>query len=95
MVFFRDVQFIWSVLSLLWMYATPIFYPEDILPSQFSFIHKYNPLYHIIKFTRIILIDGISPEPMMYVKCLMFSLVFLIIGILIFKKTQNKFVLYI
>ena len=28
MVDFRDTQFLWSVVSMLWMYATPIFYPK-------------------------------------------------------------------
>ena len=27
MVFFRDTQFLWNVVSMLWMYLTPIFYP--------------------------------------------------------------------
>ena len=27
MVFFRDIQFLWGVLSMIWMYLTPLFYP--------------------------------------------------------------------
>lgn len=34
MVFFRDTQFLWSVISMLWMYMTPIFYPESIIPQR-------------------------------------------------------------
>lgn len=30
MVFFRDTQFLWGVVSLLWMYATPIFYGNQM-----------------------------------------------------------------
>ena len=95
MVFFRDVQFIWSVISMVWMYGTPIFYPESILPEQFAGWLEFNPLYCYIQFFRILLIEGISPEPMMYVKCLLFALSSLIIGALIFKKGQDKFVLYL
>ena len=32
-VFFRDTRFLWSVVSLLWTYATPIFYPISIIPA--------------------------------------------------------------
>ncbi len=46
MVFFRDVQFLWNVISMIWMYATPLFYPETILPDQFKFVLQINPLYH-------------------------------------------------
>lgn len=95
MVFFRDVQFIWSVLSMIWMYCTPIFYPENILPSWFQNIHRINPMYCFIKFFRTIIIEGISPEPIFYIKGIMFAFVFMLIGSLIFKKTQDKFVFYI
>ena len=44
MVFFRDTQFLWGVLSMMWMYATPIFYPETILPEEFKFILQVNPM---------------------------------------------------
>ena len=93
MVFFRDTQFLWGVLSMLWMYATPIFYPESIIGEQYMVLFKCNPLYHIIRFIRIILIDGVSPEPKAYVLCLIASFVPLLIGAVIFKKNQDKFIL--
>lgn len=95
MVFFRDTQFLWGVLSMLWMYATPIFYPESIIPSNFTVVFKMNPLYHIIRFIRIVLIDGVSPEPKAYVLALLVSFVPLLIGAAVFKKTQDRFVLNI
>ena len=32
-VFFRDVQYIYAVLTTAWTYLTPMFYPIDILPQ--------------------------------------------------------------
>ncbi len=93
MVFFRDTQFLWGVVSLLWMYATPIFYPETIIPAKFMLIYKCNPLYHIIRFIRIVLIQGVSPEPKAYALCLIASFVPLVVGAAVFKKNQDKFVL--
>lgn len=95
MVFFRDTQFLWSVISLLWTYATPLFYPETIIPDKFSFILKMNPMYHFIRFIRICILNGVSPEPIAYLYCIIFSLGTLIIGAFVFKKTQDKFVLNI
>ena len=95
MVFFRDTQFLWGVLSMLWMYATPIFYPESIIPENFMTVYKMNPLYHIIRFIRITLMDGISPEPKAYALMLIVSVVPLVLGALVFKKTQDRFVLNI
>lgn len=93
MVFFRDTQFLWGVLSMLWMYATPIFYPESIIPGVLMPLYKCNPLYHIIRFLRIVLMDGISPEPKAYLLCLIASVVPLVIGAVVFKKNQDRFVL--
>ena len=95
MVFFRDTQYLWGIVSLAWMYATPLFYPESILPESARFILKINPLYPIIKFVRTVLINGVSPEPMQYVYCIAGPLIVLAIGAFAFKKNQNKFVLYI
>lgn len=95
MVFFRDTQFLWSVLSMMWMYATPIFYPENIVPERFRFILQINPMYHFLKNIRICIIDGISPEPAVYVQCLLVALAALLIGALVFHKNQDKFVLYL
>ena len=93
MVYFRDAQFLWSVISMLWMYITPVFYPESIIPQQLSLIYKLNPLYHIIRLIRTILIDGVSPEPKAFGLCLIASFVPLIIGLVIFKKYQDNIVL--
>lgn len=93
MVFFRDTQFLWGVVSMLWMYITPIFYPESIIPESIMPLYKCNPLYHIVRFIRIIMMDGVSPEPKAYCLCLLASLIPLFIGVFIFKKQQDKFVL--
>lgn len=95
MVFFRDVQFLWGVISMLWMYLTPIFYDASIIPEQYMTLYKVNPLYHIIRIMRILLIDGISPEPKAYLLCILASVVPLLLGIWAFKKSQDHFVLYL
>ncbi|MBQ9886464.1 MAG: ABC transporter permease [Lachnospiraceae bacterium] len=96
MVFFRDIQFLWGVFIMIWMYATPIIYPIEILKGSFMYpMQKLNPMYHYITFFRTIIIDGVSPEPSAYVICGALAVLSLLIGGLIFKKTQDKFVLYI
>ncbi len=95
MVYFRDMQFLWNVLSMLWMYATPIFYPESILPQQLMPLFKMNPLYHFIRFSRTIILEGASPEPQAYLFCLIAAIVPFLLGTAIFKKAQDRFVLNI
>lgn len=95
MVFFRDMQFLWGVTSLLWMYLTPIFYDVSIIPARFMTLYKMNPLYHVVRIFRIILINGVSPEPKAYLLCMIAAIVPFIIGVSVFKKTQDNFTLYL
>lgn len=95
MVFFRDVQFLWGVLSMIWMYLTPIFYPPSILPQNIAWVLNVNPLYYFITFARTCLMDGISPEPVVYVQCALMALGTLLVGAAVFRKAQDRFVLYL
>jgi ABC-2 type transport system permease protein len=93
MVFFRDIQFLWSVVTTLLMYATPIFYPESIIPAQFLLLYKANPLYHILRIFRAIVLDGAPPLPKAALICAGICTFILAIGAFTFKKQQDKFVL--
>ena len=95
MVFFRDIQFLWGVLTTIWMYLTPIFYPVSILPEGIKGIVEANPLYYNVTFVRTCIMDGVSPEPAMYVQCLLYAIAALVTGAWVFKKNQDKFVLYL
>ena len=95
MTFFQDTQFLWGVASLMWMYLTPVFYPESIIPAKLLTLYHMNPMYQYITFARICIIDGVSPEPMAYLWCIVSSLVVLALGVVTFKKNQDKFVLYL
>lgn len=95
MVFFRDTQFLWGVVCMLWMYITPVFYPADIIPVQFSWVQTANPLFHFIDFVRTCIMQGVSPDPSRFVWCLASAIIMLLVGGFVFRKTQNNFVMYI
>lgn len=95
MTFFQDTQFLWGVVSMMWMYLTPVFYPETIIPANLLTLYHMNPMYQYITFARICIIDGVSPAPMAYLWCIISSIVVLALGVFVFKKNQDKFVLYL
>lgn len=95
MTFFQDTQFLWGVVSMMWMYLTPVFYPESIIPAKLLTLYHMNPMYQYITFARICIIDGVSPEPMAYLWCVLSSLTVFLLGVAVFKKNQDKFVLYL
>ena len=45
-VYFRDLQYLYGIVTMAWMYATPLFYPISALPPFMVAIVKLNPLYH-------------------------------------------------
>lgn len=95
MTFFQDTQFLWGIITMMWTYLTPMFYPESIIPARFLTLYHMNPMYQYITFARICIIDGISPEPMSYLWCVISSSIILILGIIVFKKNQDKFIMYL
>ncbi len=95
MVFFRDTQFLWNIMNIMWMYATPIFYPEIIIPEKMRIILQINPLHHFLKAIRMCILDGCSPEPIVFFRCLLISLGMLGVGAAVFCKNQDRFVLYL
>lgn len=95
MTFFQDTQFLWGVISMMWMYLTPVFYPENIIPANLLTLYHMNPLYQYITFARICIMEGVSPAPTAYLWCIVSSVVVLAVGILVFKKNQDEFVLHL
>lgn len=95
MVFFRDTQFLWGIFSMLWMYMTPLFYPESIIPQRFLRLYHVNPMYQFIYFLRTIIIDGRSPGPYTYLYCFLCAVVPLLLGMWVFRKVQDRFVFYL
>ena len=93
--FFRDMGHLYSVWTTAWMYITLMFYPISIIPDNIKTVIYYNPLYYYVTYLRMLVIDGEIPGMEINVICICFSFLFLLIGLLIFKKNQDKFILYI
>lgn len=94
-VFFRDTMHLYGVVLTSLNYATPIFYPETIIPDSYKFILILNPLYYYLKDFRQVLYMGSLPDVNNTIICYGIGIITLVIGCVIFKKTHNKFILYI
>lgn len=94
-VFFRDVIHLWSVIIVAWTYATPLFYPIDILAPWMLEVMEFNPMYHYVTYFRDIMLYGTVPSLETNLLCLAMALVTAAIGILIFKKSEKRFILYV
>lgn len=95
-VFFRDIQYIYNVLTTAWMYLTPIFYPMGQLPEAMQkAIKVFNPMYHYITQFRLLVLEQAIPEPIEIIYGFLLAFVFLVLGTWSFLRSQDKFILYI
>jgi ABC-2 type transport system permease protein len=94
-VFFRDIAHFYGVFVMAWTYFTPVFYPETILPHAAMQIMKWNPMYHYVKYMRDLILFGNFPGMKENLICFMFSFLFLVLGVIVFYKKQDRFVLYV
>ena len=94
-VFFRDVMHLWGVLITAWTYMTPLFYPYEMLEGWMQTIMQFNPMFHYVTFLRDVMMWNTNPGPMECAICLGMAVVTLLIGLIVFRKTEHKFILYI
>lgn len=94
-VFFRDLEYLWSVGLMIIMYASAIFYyPEKLLKSGFDWILKCNPLYLLIHNFRQA-IFGMPMNMKFLAASVVFAVVSVIVGLIFFYKKQDEFILHI
>lgn len=94
-VFFRDVMHLWGVLLTAWTYATPLFYPIEILPDWMLIVIQFNPMYHYVTYFREIALWGSTPGLTENLLCILFGVVTLLVGYIVFARQQKKFILYV
>lgn len=61
-VFLRDLSHMMSFLLTVWMFITPIFYPETSLPVSLIPILAKNPLFQLVRMYRQVLLEGQWPD---------------------------------
>ena len=95
-VFFRDLVYIWSVVSTAWLYASAIFYPVSILPGWlYTIVTRYNPMYFYIAMFRNFTIGGPNTGSLdLAIRGAVAAGVMLLVGIVSFSFSKNKFILY-
>lgn len=96
-VFFRDIRHLYSVIITMWLYLTPVIYPTTVVEQQHDLfmIMKLNPMYYYVKYFRDIVMYNTIPDLKFNLICIGISIISLVFGILIFKKCQKNFILYL
>lgn len=91
-VVFRDTQYLVNIALLLGFYLTPIFYSPGNIPPRFQLVYQLNPMNHIIRAYRAVLLDGQIPDLSSLALVGGASLILLMIGYRHFRRAGDHFV---
>ena len=94
-MFFRDIQYLWSVFTQLLMYMSAIFYTIDHYSYTVQCLFLANPVYLFIRYFRKIVIEATIPTLWFHLLMLADVLVVLVIGCWMYKKYNHRFLYYI
>ncbi|WP_296790761.1 ABC transporter permease [uncultured Methanobrevibacter sp.] len=89
-VYYTDIIHLWTVFSMMLLYASAIFYPMSIIPEPFHQYMILNPLFWIIDQFRCFVYMGTIPNTLNMINSLLLSTIILILGVIIFKKYEKK-----
>ena len=89
-LFYRDIQYLANLLMLLWFYVTPIVYPLSMVPEQYIWLYKLNPMVGLIEGYRSALF-GYPFETTIINWAVLLSVVIFIVGFVVFKKLEKLF----
>ncbi|MDE5983897.1 MAG: ABC transporter permease [Eubacterium sp.] len=95
-VFFRDIEYIWDVLSQLLFYMVPIIYHIDAIETEWIVkVIKINPLYSMIEMFRSCILYGEIMDWHMLLYSLIIAVCSLIIGIIFFNWKSDEIIYHL
>ena len=89
---YRDLVFLMTFLTQLWMYATPVIYPVSAIPSQWRFILALNPMAAIVDLYRYAFFGTMALSFKYLLLSILTTVIVLVSGVLVFNKVERTFV---
>lgn len=94
-VFFKDIQYLWSVFMRLIMYLSAIFYTITSFPESTQRAFLINPLFLFINYFREIVIYGRIPTLGYHLLMLADTALLFLLGCRMYKKYNTEFLYYL
>lgn len=89
---YKDLNQLIAFAIQLFMYMTPVIYPSSSIPENYQWLVNFNPLVGLFDYMRFAFlgIGQFSISALIYP--VIFSIVIMSIGVLVFNKTQKTFI---
>jgi lipopolysaccharide transport system permease protein len=88
---YRDVRYILPFFIQILLYVTPVIYPVSIIPNNFKWVVYLNPMSGVITTARALFLNNGAVDSVTIIISFIMSLVFLILGIFYFRKSEQFF----
>ncbi len=88
---YRDIHHVLPLLTMVWFFASPVFYPSSLVPEALRVFYGLNPMVGVIEGFRWALLGGAAPSwPMLAVSA---SVVFFLLagGLAYFNRAERTF----
>lgn len=92
---FRDIMHLYSVFITVLMYLTPVIYPISILPAWIKQIVLLNPITNYLIMFRDVMMNNVLPDVRYLVIGIVEAVIALALGVYVFYKNQDEFILNI
>lgn len=92
---FRDLRYLYDIFTLLLMYVSAIFYSIDAYDLNIQYLFYLNPIYVCIRYFRKIIIESTIPLPFFHFIAAGYAIIVLVVGVIIYRKKNYKFLYYI
>ena len=102
-VYFRDTQYLLSIVLQIWMYLTPIVYPESLVRDQSDKvgglfgtnievmdIYSLNPMLHFVHVFRNIMYDNRWPDSADVWACVAWAVAAIAVGLFVFARKEKR-----
>lgn len=102
-VYFRDTQYLLTIVLQIWMYLTPIIYPINLVQEQSDRIgglagtgitlveiYRVNPIEQFVELFRELLYDNRWPDPIVFLICALWAIAALLVGAAVFHRHERK-----
>ncbi|WP_062450480.1 ABC transporter permease [Rhizobium sp. Leaf262] len=92
--FFRDIGQALGIVLNVWFWATPIVWPENIIPEQYHWVLDYNPAYYLVTGYRQSMIYQSVVWPDLWNTAYFWAVtsILFLLGAVVFNRLKSEFV---
>lgn len=91
-VFFKDISYIYDLLLIIINYLSATFYNVSSFSPAMQKLFLLNPIFCNIQYFRIVILNNEIPSLGLHLLCILYALLYLLIGVFVYRKNRKKFI---